>query len=359
MAALQIPPTHRAAATAPSYGVELDSAPGDGVSRLQFSPTGAGTSSEDHLLVSSWDSSLRLYGASSNTLKLQVDLGAPVLDCCFLGGEEGTALSGGLDGSVKRGDLGRGVSTSIGEHEQGVRCMSYLREADLCVTGSWDRNVCTWDPRRPAAGAGTSGAVHRIRQEGKVFSMATHAHRLVVAASNRRIAVYDVRRLDMKEAEIEMNSPLKYQTRCVRCFPNGLGFAVASVEGRVAMEYFSRDADTQAKKYAFKCHRRVEDGKEIVFPVNCIAFHPSHGTFATGGCDGVVNVWDGENKKRLYQYARYRTSIADLCFNSNGTRLAVAASYTFEQGEKDHDDAIFVRQVQENEVKPKPRGQKK
>lgn len=27
----------------------------------------------------------------------------------------------------------------------------------------------------------------------------------------------------------------------------------------------------------------------------------SYGTFATGGCDGYVNVWDGINKKRLYQ----------------------------------------------------------
>ena len=26
-----------------------------------------------------------------------------------------------------------------------------------------------------------------------------------------------------------------------------------------------------------------------------------YGTFATGGCDGYVNVWDGNNKKRLYQ----------------------------------------------------------
>ena len=29
--------------------------------------------------------------------------------------------------------------------------------------------------------------------------------------------------------------------------------------------------------------------------------HCSYGTFATGGCDAIVNVWDGNNKKRLYQ----------------------------------------------------------
>lgn len=39
----------------------------------------------------------------------------------------------------------------------------------------------------------------------------------------------------------------------------------------------------QARKYAFKCHRRSEGGRDTVFPVNAIAFAPFHGTFATGG----------------------------------------------------------------------------
>jgi cell cycle arrest protein BUB3 len=69
--------------------------------------------------------------------------------------------------------------------------------------------------------------------------------------------------------------------------------------------------------------------------VNSISFHREHGTFATGGCDGIVNVWDGENKKRLYQYQRYPTSIAALSFNRSGSLLAVASSYTYEQGEKE------------------------
>jgi WD40 repeat protein len=39
----------------------------------------------------------------------------------------------------------------------------------------------------------------------------------------------------------------------------------------------------------------------VVFPVNAVAYHPGFGTFATGGGDGVVNIWDGNNKKRLFQ----------------------------------------------------------
>jgi cell cycle arrest protein BUB3 len=50
-----------------------------------------------------------------------------------------------------------------------------------------------------------------------------------------------------------------------------------------------------------QCHRRNENGVDVVFPVNAVAYHPGFGTFATGGGDGVVNIWDGNNKKRLFQ----------------------------------------------------------
>lgn len=37
-------------------------------------------------------------------------------------------------------------------------------------------------------------------------------------------------------------------------------------------------------------------------------------TFATGGGDGTVSIWDGFNKRRLVQYPQYPTSIASLAF---------------------------------------------
>lgn len=85
------------------------------------------------------------------------------------------------------------------------------------------------------------------------------------------------------QPEQTRESSLKYQTRCIRCYPNGTGYALSSIEGRVAMEYFDNSEQVQTKKYAFKCHRRSEAGRDVVFPVNAIAFHPIFGTFATGG----------------------------------------------------------------------------
>ncbi|KAI3516318.1 hypothetical protein L1887_15232 [Cichorium endivia] len=82
----------------------------------------------------------------------------------------------------------------------------------------------------------------------------------------------------------------------------------------------------------------------------------SYGTFATGGCNGIVNVCDGNNKNRLCQYSKYSTSIAALSFSRDGRLLVVASCYTFEEGDKPHEpDAIFVRSMNEVEVKPKPK----
>ena len=75
---------------------------------------------------------------------------------------------------------------------------------------------------------------------------------------------------------------------------------------------------------------------------------------ATGGCDGHVYVWDGLKKKRVCSLRRYPTSIAALAFSQNGDALAVAASYTYENGDVAHpSDQVYIRRVLETEVKPK------
>lgn len=66
--------------------------------------------------------------------------------------------------------------------------------------------------------------------------MAVSDARTVVGTSNRHIWVYDMRSL--VEPEQRRISSLKFQTRCVRIFPDKTGYAVGSVEGRVAVEYF-------------------------------------------------------------------------------------------------------------------------
>lgn len=80
------------------------------------------------------------------------------------------------------------------------------------------------------------------------------------------------------------------------------GYATASTEGRIAVEYFDPSPEAQEKKYAFKCHRQTIEDVDHVWPVNALAFHPIYNTFASAGSDGTVSIWDHKVKKRLRQY---------------------------------------------------------
>lgn len=325
-------------------GRELSDPPSDGISNLRFS------NHSDLLLVSSWDSRVRLYDAAADVLKGEFMHGGPVLDCCFH--DDSSGFSACSDQAVRRYAFSTGKEDILGRHDAVVRCVEYSYATGQVITGSWDKTVKCWDPR------GASGPEHTLvgtyHQPERVYSMSLVGKKLVVATAGRHVNVYDLR--NMSQPEQKRESSLKYQTRCVRCYPNETGYALSSVEGRVAMEFFDMSVSGQAKKYAFKCHRKSEAGRDTVYPVNAIAFHPIYGTFATGGCDGYVNVWDGDNKKRLYQYSKYPSSIAALSFNKDGNLLAVASSYTFEEGDIPHEpDAIFIRKINEIEVKPKPK----
>ncbi len=65
-------------------------------------------------------------------------------------------------------------------------------------------------------------------------------------------------------------------------------------------------------------------------------------------------IWDGINKKKLTSLPPFATSIAALAFNHDGTELAIASSYTFEEGEREHPrDEIFVRAMSDVECLPK------
>ena len=85
------------------------------------------------------------------------------------------------------------------------------------------------------------------------------------------------------------------------------------------------------------------------------SIHPGYGTFATGGSDGFVNIWDGQNKKRLSQFQKYPTGITSLGFSNDGTMLAIGVSYLYEDREPVNvpEPAVFVRNISDAEAKPK------
>ncbi|XP_040574965.1 mitotic checkpoint protein BUB3 [Lepeophtheirus salmonis] len=320
---------------------KIKNAPDDGITKAEFGPNSA-----QFLLVSSWDKSVRLYDVINDTLRVKYSHSAPVLDCTFQ--DPIRVWSGGLDGSLKTFDINSGTETLIGSHEKAVKCVRYSEEINGLISGSWDSTIKFWDPRNSNPLIGT------YPQPERVYALSLAGEKLVIATLGRKVWVWDIR--NMSYVQQKRESSLKYQTRALGCFPNKSGYVLSSIEGRVAVEYLDPSTDIQKKKYAFKCHRSKENGIEVIYPVNTIAFHKEYNTFATGGSDGLVNIWDGHNKKRLCQFHKYPTSIASLTFSNDGRVLAIASSYMYEEGkplDTPIEDSIYIRHVSDQETKPK------
>lgn len=321
--------------------IQLQSPPSDVISSVKFGPN-----SSQFLIASSWDCTVRLYDVVNNSLRQKYMHDAPILDVVFQ--DPVHTISGGMDNQLKLYDLNTHAESTLGSHDEAVKCIEYASKVNGILSGSWDKTIKLWDTRDKQC-VGTYE-----QSNGRVYSMSVNDEKVVVATSDRKVLIWDLR--NMAQYMMKRESSLKYQTRAIRIFPNKEGYVMSSIEGRVAVEYFDPDPEVQKKKFAFKCHRNKENNMELIYPVNAISFHNIYNTFATGGSDGYVNIWDGFNKKRLCQFHHYDTSIAALSFSGDGSTLAIACSYLDElehPPETAHDPTIYVRYVNEQETKPK------
>ncbi|VDL80549.1 unnamed protein product [Nippostrongylus brasiliensis] len=239
---------------------------------------------------------------------------------------------------------------NMGVHANAIRCMEYNDQAGIVASGGWDSTVKLWDARATTV----AGPMQNVSTGDRVYALDVLGNKIVVGTRDRKIHLFDMR--NFGQAEQVRDSPLKYQTRNAAFFPSGDAFVVSSIEGRVAIEYVDPSPEEQKKKYAFKCHRSKEDGVECIYPVNALAFHPVNGTFATGGSDAVVNLWDPFNRKRLVQLHRFQTSIVSLSFNYDGSQLAIASSFAYEYEPVPNpmpENTVTVRHISDAESKPK------
>ena len=388
---------------------ELTTPPTDGITKVKF------FHASNTCVVSSWDRTVSIHKLTSSqddasydnnynqTAKLcEYSHEAGVLDVA-LSADDSTVYSVGCDYALRSFDIESGSksmmngnelnnenavpSNLIGYHSLPIRCVEFNPSRSLIITGSWDKSIKLWDARIGNSNNNNNNnnntnntnnnsdnqtaliSTHTLSD--KIFSMSMQekdGNYLIVATADRQVFIYDVRNMDTYVQKRE--SSLKYQTRTVLCHPNNLQYVLASIEGRVAVEYLNTSKEWQDKKYAFKCHRHAvtaqtisndekESKQQRVFPVNCVAFHPIYYTFATGGGDGVVNIWDGENKKRICQFPSLNTSIASVDFNSEGNIIAIARSYTWEKGDlttigqSSEKDTVVFRKIGDGQTKPK------
>jgi len=339
-----------------SNDVPIQSPPEDSISQISFSPKA------EHLAVASWDKKVRIYEISADGTsvgKAMYDHDAPVLSVDW--SKEGTkVVSGGADKQAKLFDLATGQATQVAAHEQPVKCVNFVTPpngSEMLVTASWDKTLKYWDLRSPTP-AGT------LSLQERVYTLDVSQSLLVVGTAERFINIINL--ANPTTIFKTMQSPLKWQTRVVSCFPDASGFAVGSIEGRCAIQYV--DEKNSGMNFSFKCHREApsatgSNNGTNVFSVNAISFHPTYGTFSTAGSDGTFHFWDKDAKHRLKGYPAVGGTIPATTFNRNGTIFAYAVSYDWSKGHvgnnPQYPNKVMLHPIKDDEAKPRPGSVKK
>ncbi|CAN6322533.1 unnamed protein product [Urochloa humidicola] len=299
------------------------------ISRVRFAPT------SNNLLVSSWDSGLRLYDADANTLRFKAESEAAFLGCCFQ--DESAAFACCSDGSVRRYDFGSSSHDTVGLHEDVVACIDYCHITGQIATSSLDKKLKLWDTKvRNFSPSGT------ITFDSDVASLSI-CGTYISAAIARNVYFYDMRNLTGPvKAKF---SPMAYRIRCLQASPEWNGYVAGSVDGVVTLNYL--DGITNGNMgYAFRCHPNSRNGKSTLVPINCIAIHPCKKTFVTGDDGGYAIAWDAQSKKKLFELPSYLGSVASMAYNHSGQLLAVAPNYCLEADKMVKHD-IFIETVED------------
>ncbi|KAK9034235.1 hypothetical protein V6N11_050408 [Hibiscus sabdariffa] len=312
----------------------------DAISRIRFAPQ------SNNLLISSWDSSLRLHAVDCSQLRLEASFEAALLDCCFQ--EETVAFSAGSDGSITRYDLESGISNKIGNHDDIATCVEYSTETRQVFTAGFDKKIIAWDV------FGAKPQVFLKNLDADVESMSLSGFELIVAVGSS-VDIYDLRNLDQSVRTNE--SCMDVTIRCVSSIPYSKGYAVGSIDGRVNLE-ISYPSGSNNTGYMFRCYPRSRDGRNHVVPVNDIAFNPLiSGVFVTGDNAGYVTAWDAKSRRRLFDVILSAPSIvtscsvnlnniASLTYNHGGQILAVASSHTYQEATEMSVVPFLLLQVQ-------------
>ncbi|XP_030625275.1 mRNA export factor-like [Chanos chanos] len=341
----------------PMQDIEVSSPPDDSISSLAFSPE---VVQGNFLIAGSWASDVRCWEVrdTGKTIpKAQQMHNGPVLDVCW--SDDGSKVfTASSDKTAKMWDLNSNQSMQIAQHDAPIKTVHWIKAPNYsCVmTGSWDTTLKFWDTRTP-------NPMLSLQLPERCYCVDVVYPMAVVATAERGLIVYQLENQPSEFRRIE--SPLKHQHRCVAIFKDKqnkpTGFALGSIEGRVAIHYINTSNPTK-DNFTFKCHRSnylATTSTQDIYAVNAISFHPVYGTLATVGSDGCFSFWDKDARTKLKTSEQLDQPITACCFSATGNIFAYASGYDWSKGYQYNNpqkkNYIFLRCANEE---LKPRGKK-
>ncbi|KAK2194151.1 hypothetical protein NP493_2g14009 [Ridgeia piscesae] len=317
-----------------------------------FSP---GVLPSTFIVVGSWDNNVRCWEVQQDgqTIpKAQQTHTGPVMDVAW--SDDGTKVfTASCDKSAKMWDLGSNQFVQVAQHDAPIKTCHWVKAPNYncLMTGSWDKTLKFWDLR-------SSNPMLVINLPERCYCADVVYPMAVVGTAGRQVIIYTLETEPREFKRIE--SPLKFQHRCVSIFPDKktsapTGFALGSIEGRVAIHYVN--PQNPKDNFTFKCHRSngTTGGVQDIYAVNGIAFHPVHGTLATVGSDGRFSFWDKDARTKLKTSEQLDQPISSCGFNAQGNIFGYASSYDWSKGHEGYDAQkkphLFLRSCYE-ELKP-------
>ncbi|XP_063967989.1 mRNA export factor-like [Lytechinus pictus] len=340
----------------PMKDIEVTSPPDDSISSLRFSPASIPNT---FLIAGSWDNNVRCWEIQSNgqTIpKAQQTHTGPVMDVDWH--DDGTKVfTASCDNTAKMWDLNSNQAIQIAQHEGPIKCVRWIKAPNYsCVmTGSWDKTIKFWDTRTP-------NPILSIQLPERCYCADVMYPMAVVGTADKNVIIYQ---LENQPSEFRrMDSPLKYQLRCVAIFKDTkknvpTGFALGSIEGRCAIQFVQ--AANPKDNFTFKCHRTngTSYNSQDIYAVNSIAFHPEYGTLATSGSDGKFSFWDKDARTKLKTSEQMEQPITCGAFDAKGQIFAYAVSYDWSKGHEFYNpqkkNYIFLRGNATEELRPRNR----
>ena len=199
----------------PNNDAEVQNAASDGISCIAWSPT------HNFLVAGSWDNQIRCWDVQMSgqaVPKAATSHDAPVL-CAAWSADGAHVFTGSCDKTAKVWDLASSSHTQVAAHDAPIKNIFWVQEMNTIVTSSWDKTIKYWDGK-----TGTPRAVLQLPE--RAYCMDIRYPLMVVATADRKIIVVNLN--NPQQIYNTIQSPLKFQSRCIAAFPDQQGFCRAA-----------------------------------------------------------------------------------------------------------------------------------